>query len=182
MDETILIEEYLPGKDYSLISLVSDSELLPICLLEEINKLNLSDGTISGQGFKTFSDSKDNQLQKEAHQLAKYLIDSYKISRSPLLINFRQDQKGKLHLIEIHLDFGGDLLIEGFYPKALSYDFLETALNVMAGGDVPDLSDYIKPTAILFKKVDSINRKRGFKTFSANTQEELEQEIIKAGI
>jgi carbamoylphosphate synthase large subunit len=182
MDETILIEEYLPGKDYSLISLVSDSELLPICLLEEINKLNLSDGTISGQGFKTFSDSKDNQLQKEAHQLAKDLIDSYKISRSPLLINFRQDQKGKLHLIEIHLDFGGDLLIEGFYPKALSYDFLETALNVMAGGDVPNLSDYIKPTAILFKKGDSINRKRGFKTFSANTQEELEQEIIKAGI
>ena len=121
-------------------------------------------------------------MQKEAHQLAKDLIDSYRISRSPLLINFRQDKKGKLCLIEVHLDFGGDLLIEGFYPKALSYDFLETALNVMAGGDVPNLSDYIKPTAILFKKGDSINRERGFKTFSANTQEQLEQEIIKAGI
>ena len=59
---------------------------------------------------------------------------------------------------EVHLDFGGDLLIEGFYPVALSYDFLEVALKVMTGVDVPHLSDYVKPTAILFNEGNSINR------------------------
>tara|TARA_B100002051_G_scaffold268585_1_gene298649 strand:- start:1836 stop:2924 length:1089 start_codon:yes stop_codon:yes gene_type:complete len=181
MDQVILIEEFLPGKDYSLISLVSNSKLLPICFLEEINEINPNDGIISGKGFKTISDLKDDQLINEAHQLAKEFINHYKIIRSPLLINFRQDKEGKLRLIEVHLDFGGDLLIEGFYPVALSYDFLEVALKVMTGVDVPHLSDYVKPTAILFNEGNSINRKKGFKTLSADTEEQLAQKITKAG-
>ena len=52
------------------------------------------------------------------------------IERSAFMISFRSDSKNDLKLMEVHLDLGGDLMIEAFYPKALPFDFLKLAVEL----------------------------------------------------
>ena len=118
INNKILVEEYLSGPDVSLISFVNDSKLFPICLLEEINIEN-NDGSISPKGYRTLK-SKNKNLQKKATDIAKKIVSKFKIKRTSFMVSLRSNKRDKLKLIEIHLDIGGDLLIEHF-PKSSTF-------------------------------------------------------------
>ena len=180
MNNKILIEEYLPGQDFSLISFVNNNQLFPICFLDEINKV-LNDGTIYGQGFKTHPLKTNDGLEDEAIRIATLFKEKFKIERSPLILNFRQDFQGSLRLIEVHLDLGGDSLIEGLFPRALPYNFLEMAVGILTGDDTMSVNHKIRPTAIFFEKGDEIITKRKFVVFSSDSQTTLDNKINEAG-
>jgi len=180
INNKILLEEFLQGPDFSLISFVNDGQLFPICLLEEIN-IEKKDGTISAKGYKT-CDSGLNNWTQQAHHIAHNIISEFNIQRSALMISFRSDSNKNLKLIDVHLDIGGDLMIEAFYPKAFNFDFLKLAVEMAVGVSRGPLDIKVKPTAIFYNEGDALLADRGYKVFTANTPQILEDKILKASL
>lgn len=180
INNKILLEEFLKGPDLSLISFVNDGELCPICLLEEIN-IERKDGSFNAKGYKTYESDSYNWKQ-QAYNIAKKIISEFNIKRSAFMISFRSDSKNDLRLMEVHLDLGGDLMIEAFYPKALPFDFLELAVK-LASGKAKRLGNFhVKPTAIFYKEGHGLLSNRDYEIFTANTNHTLEEKILKASI
>lgn len=173
INRKILMEEYLSGPDLTLISIVKKSKLFPVCFIEEINKED-PNGIISRKGYKTIN-TDHVSWKKQAIKIANIIISELKVRCSPLNLSFRVDSKNNLKLIEVHLDIGGEILIESFFPKVLPIDFLNYAIETLLGNSQKSLNFKTKPTAILFK---GINVSDGHSTFTAKTYQLLEKKII----
>ena len=147
---------------------------------DEIN-IERGDGTVIGKGYKThFPDKKNWKLQ--ADDIAKKIISTFNIERSAFMVSFRSDSKNNLRLVEVHLDLGGDLLIEEVFPKALPFDFLEYSVHMSVGGkECPSYFD-IKPTAIYYDNGDELLTDKNYMVFTANSDEKLEKLILEANM
>ena len=178
INKKILLEEFLKGPDLSLISFVNEGQLFPLCLLEEINIEN-KDGTLSPRGYKTHDSDNDNWT-KQAHEIAKKIISKFKIERSAFMISFRSDSNNNLRLIEVHLDIGGDLMIEAFYPKAFHFDFLKLAVEMAVGVAECPATIKVKPTAIYYNEGNELSTDLKYKIFTADTNLILEEKILRA--
>jgi len=176
----IIVEEFLEGPDISLVSFVTDGKLCSLCLLDEINK-EKGDGIIVGRGFKTHSKD-ENDWMLQVQKISTEIISNFKIERSPFMVSFRANSNNVLKLMEVHLDLGGDLLIEELYPKVFPFDFLELAIK-MAFGKIKCPDNFnIKPTAIYYNEGDGLLTNRGYSVFSANSYQLLEEKITKGGV
>ncbi len=180
INKKILLEEFLKGPDLSLISFVNGGQLFPLCLLEEIN-IEKKDGTLSPRGYKTHESDSDNWT-KQAQDIAKKIISKFNIERSAFMISFRSDSNNNLRLIEVHLDIGGDLMIEAFYPRAFHFDFLKLAVEMAVGVAKCPTNIKVKPTAIYYNEVNELSTDRNYKIFTANTNHMLEEKILKASL
>ena len=180
INEKIVIEEFLEGPDLSLVSFVKDGKLCSICLLDEIN-IEKKNSTIAGKGFKIHPLDENNWTLK-SHKIAQRIIDTFRIERSAFMVSFRADSKGNLRLIEVHLDLGGDLLIEEIFPKAFSFDFLWLAVEMAAGNAECPNNFNIKPTAIFYDDGDELLTNRGYQVFTADSHQLLEEKILEAEI
>jgi biotin carboxylase len=178
INKKIIVEEFLEGPDLSLVSFVEDGKLCSICLLDEIN-IEREDGAVTGKGFKIHSPDKNN-WKLQAHDIAIKIISTFNIERSAFMVSFRSDSKNNLRLMEVHLDLGGDLLIEEVYPKAFPFDFLELAVK-MATGNIKCPNNFkIKPVAIFYDEGDDLLTDRGYTIITADSNQSLEEKILEA--
>lgn len=169
----ILVEEFISGSDYSFVGFVEDSLVQRVCLLEEINGVDET-GKVYGRGFKTYTPLPNYDIQLKLDKLSQKISSIFNIERSPFMASYRLDSSGNIYLIEIHLDIGGDALIESFFPIALSINFPELAVKMAAGNaSFPESID-VKPSAVIFDKGKELISDRKFETFRADTQEELD--------
>lgn len=176
----IIIEEYLPGPDLTLVSFSIDGKVCPICLLDELNVE--IDGKVISRGYKVHTASDTKNLELMATAIAQKLADFLNINRSPFIASFRIASDGALRLIEIHLDLGGDLLIEEVFPRALSYDFEELAVKMCVGEAVCPNDSVIRPTAILYERGEKLISERGFQVITADSHQMLDKKIIEVGM
>ena len=181
INNKIILEEYLPGPDLTLVSFVQDGKLSPVCFLDELNN-ELKDGKIEGRGYKIHSPPDKNELELAAHKIAKKMIDSLKINRSPFMVSFRIASDGGLRIIEVHLDLGGDLLIEQLFPNALTYDFKEIAVRMSVGDKVNFDNTSITPTAIFYEKGKGLISERSVQVLTAESHQILNKKIMEAGL
>lgn len=180
INKAIIVEEFLEGPDLSLVSFVEDGKLCSISLLDEIN-IEGDDGVVTGKGFKIHSPGKNNWTL-QAHDIAKQIISTFDIKRTAFMVSFRSDFKNNLRLMEVHLDLGGDLLIEKVYPKAFPFDFLELAVE-MATGNIKCPNNFkIKPTAIYYDDGDELLTDRGYTVFTADSNQSLKDKISEARV
>ncbi len=182
INDKILIEEYLPGPDLTLVSFSIDGKVCPICLLDELNvELN---GKVTSRGYKVhaLSDKKDLELMETATAIAQNLADALNIKRSPFMVSLRMALDGTLGVIEIHLDLGGDLLIEEVFPRALPYDFEELAVKMCVGEGVIPNDGPITPTAIFYERGETLLNERGFQVITADSHQILDKKIMDAGL
>lgn len=175
INDKILIEEFIDGEDISLVSFVNNSEIFPVCVLDELN-VEISSSEISGFGFKTHN-IYDGSLIKLV-EISQFIVNELKISRSPFISCFRKTILGDFYLIEIHLDLGGDRLIEEFYPSALNIDFVKLAID-MSVGNVEDIDIKINPTAIIFDNLNKHLNERKINIIKAKSYKQLEKKILK---
>lgn len=173
-NKKILKEEYLKGPDLSLISFINKKKLFPVCLLQEINIEN-KNGTISRKGYRTLKSNKHKWVQ-QANNIAKKIISKLEINNSAFIVSFRGDNDNNLKLIEVHLDIGGEKLIESFFPKALPFDFLKLAIEMIIDNPIFPTNFKVRPTAILFK---GTYVSEGHKILTANSNRELDKKIFK---
>ena len=180
INDKILIEEYLPGPDLTLVSFSVDGKICPICLLDELNvEMN---GKVTSRGYKVHTASDKKDLELMATTIAQNVADALNIKRSPFMVSFRMASNGTLRLIEIHLDLGGDLLIEEVFPRALSYDFEELSVKMCVGEGVCPNDSPIMPTAIFYERGEGLLNERGFQVITADSHQLLDKKIMEAGM
>ena len=175
INKKILMEEFLEGPNISLISFVNNGKFFPIALLEEIN-MEDKNGKIFPKGYKTIAANQIN-LRKKVYKIALNIISKFNIQSSPLMISFRQKPNNDLIIVEIHLDMGGDLLIEKFFPKAFSFDFLKLAIKMATSRVKHVVNNKIKHVAIIFK--NKIINDKEYKIITASTNKKLNEKISK---
>ena len=178
INKKIIIEDYLEAPDLTLVSFVNKSKLFPVCFLEELNEEN-EDGTISPKGFRTF-DVNINNWYSQAKDITSNIVSIFKIERSPLLVSFRPNLDGDLRIVEVHLDLGGQLVIDTLYPAALPFDFLELAVEMATENvNIPDEYD-VRPTAIIYNSGGGLIKERGCQIFNADSNQSLDSKILSA--
>ena len=96
------------------------------------------------------------------------------------MVSLRSNSRDKLKLIEIHLDIGGDLLIETFFPKALPFDFLKLAVESAVGIAKYPSNFQITPTAIFYK--DGVVSDKAYKVLTSKNNKLLDKKILKSKI
>lgn len=176
----IEIDEFIDGNDILLIGFVNERELVHVCLMDELNSQDLNQ-KIYGKGSAIPSIYNSSKLKNEIEIIAKKIIRQFKIERSPLIISFRVDNDQIPKLIEIHLDLGGDLLIEKLFPKALKFNFLEYSIRLLAGEHPSIINNNIKPTAIIFERGDNLVSEKKNIILQAKNRLELDA-LIHSGI
>jgi biotin carboxylase len=176
LQDDLLIEEYLLGEDISLVSFVENGKLFPICILDEHNGID-SMGNIFGRGFSGPSKHTDTEIEFQIYKLSQKIIDIFQIRRAPFMVSFRLDSYSQPHLIEVHLDLGGDLLIENFFPRALEFDFLGLSVAMAMGIPVENINLEVSPTAILYEPGDALVNERNFKIIQSDNQLGLTEKI-----
>jgi hypothetical protein len=180
INDYIIIDEYINGHDISFVSFVEGGELEPICLLDEINA-NDNKGKMVGEGFAMPSIHESSRVNKQVLLSAEKIVDAFEIKRSPLMASFRIDENQTPKLIEVHLDMGGDLLIEKLFPKALNYNFLKYGIQLLAGEQPIKPAVIIKPTAIIFDKGEEIISEKRNTVIQAKDRMELDR-LIHSGM
>ena len=172
----LVLEKYLPGADFSFISFVEKGIVHRICMLDEINSED-SDGKVFGKGFKTHTPSLYYDFEEMAASLAEKIAYSLNIIRSPFMVSFRSDLAGNLFLMEVHLDLGGDLLIEKLFPNALNVNFEELAVKMAVGIERPPISINVSPCAVIFEVGTKLVSEKHCCVITADSQDQLERLI-----
>ena len=175
INNSILMEEFLEGPNLSLISFVKRGKLFPITILEEINKQK-KDGSIVPGGYRTLK-KEHYKWRKKVINIAKEIVSKFNIEQSPLMISFRKKDSKNLCVVEVHLDLGGDLLIEAFFSRSFSFDYLKLAIKMCTGTFKKSLKIKEKPTAIFYNN-EVVNNK-SFIILTAKNNILLEKKISK---
>lgn len=177
MNGTVNIEELVQGRDVSLMSVVQGGRLYPITLLDEINAAG-SKGNIEGIGFAVPSVFSGQPEESRIIGLAKKIVERFKIDTTSFNISCRCQTGGNPKVIEIHLDLGGDLVLDALFPESTSFDALRFAILSLTG-KVPLRTDInFMPSAVIFSKGEGLVSDRPYKIVSGLDRISLEQTII----
>jgi biotin carboxylase len=168
----VMIEEYLPGRDFSLIAFAVESRLHPVCFIDELNRESLS-GSVIPIGVAVPSLYAPKEVRQEALTIAQSVISSFKLETTPLHVAFRWGETG-LHVVEIHLDMGGDLILDRLLPESCGLNVMEHAIRLLSRMNSRPLEARFSPTAVLF---DSSSTDRRAQMLKAATRTSLERVV-----
>jgi carbamoyl-phosphate synthase large subunit len=176
LNEKILVQEYVRGRDVSLMGLVNNGHLYPIVLLDEINVSN-NQGNISGAGFAVPSIFAGSSEEKSIISMANEIINTYDLNTTSFNMSCRIADARNINLIEIHLDLGGDLILDKLIPTATNFDFLQATIENLIGKIISIDQIFFKPTAIIYGKGPGLVSQRPFTILQDSTPEKLSQTI-----
>jgi carbamoylphosphate synthase large subunit len=125
----VLVEEYVPGNDIGLMSVVFKGRVYPVVLLRELNEFK-ADGKLLSNGLR-MPYSLGEETDELIYKLAQSVVDATGIEFSPFLMSCRCKEGGPPTLIEVHLDFGGDGIVDKLFPMSTDFDFIRYVLEVM---------------------------------------------------
>lgn len=164
LNNKVILDKYVDGIDYQIFGFVDNSKFYQTFILEEMNYFG-PDRRLYNLGFKTLERFFDICLNDKITKLISSLINKLSIKRSPFFLSLRVPLDGpNLYVIEIHLDLGGEFLMDEFLPKSMNIDFIATAINASIG-DIKTMKDIkIFPKAMIFKNPH--NRRSGYEIFS----------------
>jgi len=163
------IETFEEGQDVGLMAFSVKGKLYPIVLLDEINRFN-ENGFVEPIGIKI--PSEHNKEKLEIYDFAQSIITKFNIDTSVFLMSCRYAPDKSIKLIEIHLDLGGDRILDDLLPRSSDMDFIKLAIQVCTGEKIEQQSINFSPTLMIFKNKER-NDENGITFISAKTQEEL---------
>ncbi|MCD6401247.1 MAG: hypothetical protein J7L73_04885 [Anaerolineales bacterium] len=177
MNGIVNIEELMQGRDVSLMSVVQRGQLCPITLLDELNVAD-SKGNIKGAGFAVPSVFSGQTEETRIINLARQIVDSFKLDTTSFNMSCRCESGGEPRLIEIHLDLGGDLVLDALLPGSTSFDVLSFTILSLVGGNPPCKNINFIPSAVIFSKGEGLVSERPYEIISEPDRISLEQTII----
>lgn len=177
MNSIVNIEELMQGRDVSLISVVQRGQLYPITLLDELNMTD-SKGNIKGTGFAVPSIFSGQPEEALIIDLGRQIVDSFKLNTTAFNMSCRCESGGTPRLVEIHLDLGGDLVLDALLPESTSFDVLSFAILSLAGENPSCKNINFIPSAVIFSKGEGLVSERPYKILSEPDRILLEQTII----
>lgn len=173
----VLIQEFVEGNDVILIGVVSKGKLFPVLLIDEIN--NSVGHKVEGMAMVAPSIYSGSNEEKHILDIAKSIIELFKLENTAFMLSCRCPA-GYPKIIELHLDLGGDLIIDELIPKCTGgYDVLAYLINQILGKEqeiLPQLN--IKPTAVVYERGEGLIRERPFRIISSNSRNRLQKMIL----
>lgn len=164
------IETFEDGDDVTLMAFSVKGKLYPIVLLDEINRFN-EEGFVEPIGIMI--PSKHNKEKLDIYDFAQNVIDKFGIDTTVFLMSCRYASSDKtIKLIEIHLDLGGDRILDDLMPRSSNVDFINLAIKVATGEELKRQYFNFSPTLMMF------NDENGITFISAKTQEELMDKLM----
>ena len=118
----IIKEEYIEGRDICFGAVINNGALFPLVILEEWHKIN-SKGDISVKGISVLDNESNTYLLKQLIKVSNLVKDILKIKNSFFWISFKYTPKKDLYFIELHLDMGGDFVLDHLLPKATNISY-----------------------------------------------------------
>lgn len=176
VDGWVNIEEYVMGHDIVLIAVVYRGELIPVVLLDELNSIGIG-VELCGRGFAVpsiFSGAPEEGL---ILNLARDIVNKLKLQRTVFLMACRCEKNGSPRLIEIHLDLGGDLILDELLPSSSDFDFVKFAINILTGQPIDKPEPLFSPVAILYGKGEEFVYERPFQLVKADSRDSLEEKL-----
>ena len=143
------IEEFVPGRDLSLLAVIEKGQVHPIVLRDELNQVR-EDGGIRFRGIAVPSLFSGRREEAKVLALARQVAREFALDRTAINLSCRCEPGGEPVLIETHLDLGGDLFFEGLLPRCTAVDVLGLMIRFLAGETDrwPDLEFH--PAALIF--------------------------------
>jgi len=172
----IELEEYIEGNDVSLMAVVNNGTLYPIVLLDEINKVD-SDGKVKGSGFSCPSIYTGTEAHIKILDSAKKLCSALKIERSAFTLSFRIDASGTPNIIELHLDLGGDLILDALLPNSTKTDVLKEIILTLSGEQAQPKIPSLSPAAVVY--IEGLASERLFDILKADHPESLMKKVLE---
>lgn len=143
------IEQWVPGRDLSLLAVIEKGRVHPIVLRDELNRVQ-PDGGILFRGIAAPSLFSGKAEEGRVLELAGQVARVFDLDRTAISLSCRCEPGGQPVLIETHLDLGGDLFFEGLLPACTSSDVLGLMIRFLTGAtDRLPVLDF-QPAALVF--------------------------------
>jgi len=172
------IEEYVEGYDVTLMSVVQKGVVYPITLLDEINKIDRS-AKYYGVGFAIPSRFTNKVEESKIHKLAQKIVTTFQLDTTVFLMSCKCSFGSTPKLIEIHLDIGGDLILDKLIPASTTYDVLGQIINVLTQEEFCFQKLNFNPTAIVYEQGEGLVSERGCFMYEAKDRQILEDELAR---
>ncbi|KKS33158.1 MAG: ATP-grasp domain protein [Parcubacteria group bacterium GW2011_GWC2_42_12] len=177
MNGIVNVEEFVPGRDVSLMGVVVKGQLHCITLLDELNVTD-SNGNIKGVGFAIPSVFSGQPEEASIIGMAKKIVDSFKLDTTAFNMSCRCESRGTPRLVEIHLDLGGDLILDALIPESTSFDVLEFMFRALTG-EKPVLQNItFNPVAVIFGEGEGMVSERPYNILTAQDRTSLERSLL----
>jgi carbamoylphosphate synthase large subunit len=167
------IEEFIEGYDVTLMAVVHRGKVYVLTLLDEENNVS-SNGEIYAKSYSVPSVFSGKKLEKDIYKLADELVVKLNIDTSMFLMSCRCKENTIPKLIEIHLDFGGDLVLDNLIPASTDFDILAYCISILSDThqELPEIS--FKPAAVVYNR-KSKNLDNSFSIMHAKSPAELDR-------
>jgi hypothetical protein len=172
----VMFEEFVPGNDVSLMGIVQKGLLFPITLIDEIN-ITDDRGHVYGAGSAIPSVFSGKKEENDIISLAQNIVKAFSLNTTFFNISCRLMPGMKAKLIEIHLDLGGDLVLDELIPASTKYDILKLAINRLTGCPVNLDRIAFKPAGIIYEKTEKLISQCSFKILQADNYDDFKKLI-----
>lgn len=154
----VLIQKFVKGKDVVIISMVVEGRLNVYEVIEEIN-IEKS-GELNGKGVLTPARISKEQ-RNHLINLAQVLAEKLNIENSPFMLSFRID--GEIpYIMELHLDFGGDLILDVLLPTATNRNVSEDLIkSLLMHKKIPEI--HSNAVFVKYNEGTGLNNTRGYR-------------------
>ncbi|MEZ4483748.1 MAG: hypothetical protein R2864_03855 [Syntrophotaleaceae bacterium] len=169
------IEQAVDGRDVSLVGVVISGHFQPLVLLDEINGLD-EQGRVRGLAFAVPSRFHGDPVEHAVFFAAQRLIDALGLDTGPCLLSFRITPTGVPHLIEAHLDLGGDRIVDHLLPAASGFDAIGWFVRALTGDFQPAKLTF-RPTAVVFATATDLCKSSHFELWSEESCARLVQRL-----
>ena len=169
----VIVEDYLPGQDVSVIAFVNKGSVEILAVLDEINQQH-PDGSVSGQAMAVPSRYADHPQASPIAEMTRQVARIFEIHHCPMLLSFRTPPSGDPVLVEIHLDMGGDLILDILLPEAGDFDALGYMIQGLVTQTPPWSPPAWSPTAVVFGQGDGLISRRPYQIIRAETPLQLQ--------
>lgn len=81
------------------------------------------------------------------------IVEKFGIQNSPFLLSCKISEYALPVVIELHLDLGGDKVLDELFPVSTKFDYIRFAITCLTGGDIHGFvpKDYdFKPYSIIY--------------------------------
>ncbi len=179
ISDRVNLEEYLPGRDFSLTVAVIGQEAHLLLTRDELTRVR-PDGSIRFDGVAVPSIFDGGPEAAAALDLARQLARAMELNRAVMNLSCRCEPGGRPRVVEVHLDLGGDLFFEKLLPACTERDLLGEMVLFLAGRGGAPAALAPLPTALVFTADGVGTAQRPVKMAQGETRGELEVKVAEA--
>lgn len=164
-DGRAVVEDFVEGVDVVLLALVRQGRLEPLAWLDELVRFGPA-GRARGLGF-AWPSALSPELRSGMRATAARIAAALGIHTSAFHLSARVTPEGRIVPVELHLDLGGDLLLDELLPAAGHGDLLRRIVARLAGLGPPVAVPERGAAAILFAPGAGLPRERARRVLRA---------------